>query len=570
MVVAMPYVQTMDRNQMMMCSMDAFVGADSVARVVDAFAEGLDLEALGFRKAGPAAEGRPAYDPKSLVKLYLYGSRKGIRSSRRLEEACGVNVEVMWLMGGTEPDFRTISDFRKDNVSCMRKVFHEFNDRVSRALPKGFKSVDGSKFHASNSKDNNFTANKLDDRIQWLNNRSDEYLRQLAEMDDADDGDMADGRFTKAELDAKLQEAAERLERYEAYRRYMEENGLSQLSLTDADAKLMKGRNGFVVAYNVQTATDSETHLIDDYRVTNQPTDHGLIGAAVSGRKGVGEIVEVVADKGYNDCDDMAACLENGIVPHVALPDGKDGYELEFPYEACAVDGETLQSRSAEDIRKCLRSGNVPDAYRDVIESIEVTEKRVCVGDAAGGERRSPYGSEEEMRGRAAEGYFVRDPERNIVYCPVGETLRQKCVKKSGDVRYANKPACRRCKHRGKCCKGGNEWREVDFGKDALEKPNRNWLAAEGRPEKRANARKRYEMKTVVKAILRPDRRKTDQRKCLSEHPFGTIKRALGADHYLLRGMRKVDGETALMCLGYNLGRAMSLLGFQKLMEVVA
>ena len=123
-----------------------------------------------------------------MIKLYLYGSRKKIRSSRNLAEACRLNVEVKWLMEGLEPDFRTISDFRKENIDCMKKIFHEFNRRISKFLEKGFVSVDGSKFQAVNSKDNNFTANKLDDRIRWLNQHTDEYLRQLAELDEKTEG----------------------------------------------------------------------------------------------------------------------------------------------------------------------------------------------------------------------------------------------------------------------------------------------------------------------------------------------------------------------------------------------
>lgn len=97
----------------------------------------------------------------------------------------------------------------------------------------------------------------------------------------------------------------------------------------------MKSKNSFIVAYNVQTSVDSETHMIKDYLVTNQVTDHGLIGATVAGIKENEEetVVEAVADKGYNEAGDMAACLEDGIIPHVILADGKDTHELEISYE---------------------------------------------------------------------------------------------------------------------------------------------------------------------------------------------------------------------------------------------
>ena len=119
----MPYVSGFGRNQLMCCSWDAFVDEESIARIIDAFVEHLDMKKYGVKAA--AVEGRPSYDPKSLYKLYIYGSRKGIRSSRKLAESCKVNLEVKWMTGGVEPDFRTISDFRKDNIdSCHgpRKV----------------------------------------------------------------------------------------------------------------------------------------------------------------------------------------------------------------------------------------------------------------------------------------------------------------------------------------------------------------------------------------------------------------------------------------------------------------
>ena len=189
------------------------------------------------------------------------------------------------MLGGVEPDFRTISDFRKDNITSLKKIFHEFNRRISGAIEWGFSSVDGSKFLACNSKDNNFTKNKLDDRIKWLNAHTDEYLRILNDMDEREDLEEETDKLTRESIEAKLKEARERLERYEGYQKLMEETGASQLSLTDADSKLMKNKNGFAVAYNPQTAVDSNTHLIHDFNMTNRVTDHGLLGSTLENIK---------------------------------------------------------------------------------------------------------------------------------------------------------------------------------------------------------------------------------------------------------------------------------------------
>ena len=563
----MPYVSGFDRDQMMCCSWDAFVDKESIARIIDAFVNHLDIGKYGVKPM--AVEGRPSYDPRSLYKIYIYGSRKGIRSSRKLAESCKVNLEVKWMTGGVEPDFRTIADFRKNNIDSLKEIFYEFNRRISGAVEWGFSSVDGTKIQANNAKDNNFTKNKLDDRIKWLNGHTDGYLRLLNEMDKQEEADEIPGELTRESLEDKLKEAQERLARYEGYQKLMEETGASQLSITDADAKLMKNKNGFAVAYNPQTAVDSETHLIRDFQMTNQVTDHGLLGSTMQGIKNSEpeKIIEVVADKGYEAAEDMVECLENGIIPHVITDDGKDGYDIEISYEEAETD---TASTEPEELKKALHAGKIPEVYAEVIQGMKVETVRRKVVDK-NRENSNVYGSPEEMQEKAKEGYFVRDPERNLVYCPAGEILRQKSIKKNGNIRYANKNACKHCPNRNKCYKGKGEWKEIDFSKDQLVKPCKGWLEAEGKkPEETKTGEKwHYEKRKVVKFILKPDKEKMNQRMCLSEHPFGTIKRAMGSTYFLLRGIRKVAGEFALFCLGYNLERAKNLLGFQKMMELM-
>lgn len=566
----MHYVKSFDRNQMMMTTWDSMVDSESTARLIDAFVDSLDLSKYGVKEI--ASEGRPPYDPRSLYKLYIYGSDNGIKSSRKLAKSCKVNVEVKWMLGGVEPDFRTIADFRKDNIDSLKKIFREFNKRISGAVEWGFTSIDGSKFAACNSKDNNFTKNKLDDRIKWLNGHIDEYLRILDDADRQDNLEDEPENLTKELIEEKLKEARERLAKYEDYQKIMEESGQSQMSLVDADAKLMKSKNGFTVAYNPQTAVDSNTHLIRDFQMTNQVTDHGLLDSTLEEvRKESDGIIETVADRGYESEEDMVKCLEEGIIPHVITDDGKDGYEIETDYQESDIDASSTEP---EELKKALHAGVIPDAYTEVISDMEVTVVRRKVSDEGDEdeEKASIYGTPEEMQERAKEGYFVRDPERNLVYCPNGEILRQKCVKKNGNIRYANKNACRHCPNRNKCYKGKNEWKEIDFTKDCLEKPCRDWLKAEGKtPDKNKTTKGKYhfEMKKIVKFFLKPNREKTAERMCLSEHPFGTIKRAMGFTYFLLKGMRKVTGEFALMCLGYNIKRAKNLIGFDKMMELM-
>ena len=183
----MPYVTSSDRNQLKMITLDSMVAEDSEARIIDAFVNYLDLEKLAVKKAVPAREGRPAYDPRDLLKLYIYGAQNDLRSSRKLAKACIVNIEIKWLVHGVEPDFRTISDFRKENHASLKKVFRAFNHLLQGQLDKEFLSVDGSKFFANNSKERNFTMNKLDERINWLTGHVEEYMRLLDQQDQEED-----------------------------------------------------------------------------------------------------------------------------------------------------------------------------------------------------------------------------------------------------------------------------------------------------------------------------------------------------------------------------------------------
>ncbi|RKI73120.1 transposase, partial [Clostridium sp. 1xD42-85] len=166
-------------------------------------------------------------------------------------------------------------------------------------------------------------------------------------------------------------------------------HNLTQISLTDPDCRLMKNKNGMDTAYNVQTAVDTETHLMMDYQMTNRNTDHGLMASTMEEiKKGAGdEIIEVLADKGYQQPEDMIECLEKGIIPNVILPDGQETYELEIEYEEKGCD---KSSKSTEEIKKCLHNGSVPDVYEEVIEKIEVVETKKKVVDEPA-EMAEPY-----------------------------------------------------------------------------------------------------------------------------------------------------------------------------------
>ena len=127
--LSMNYRQGTDRDQLQLLppSIEDYVHPQAPVRVIDAFVDDLDLAKLEFTKATPALTGCPAYDPRDLLKLYLYGYLHRVRSSRRLEAEATRNLEVMWLLRQQCPDFKTMADFRKDNVKSFKGVLREFN-----------------------------------------------------------------------------------------------------------------------------------------------------------------------------------------------------------------------------------------------------------------------------------------------------------------------------------------------------------------------------------------------------------------------------------------------------------
>ena len=565
----MAYKKGEDRRQRTLfpdCIED-YVGQDSPVRLMDAFVDSLDMGKLGFLRFVPADTGAPGYDPRDLLKLYVYGYYYEVRSSRKLARQCQINIEVMWLLSKLTPDFRTISDFRKDNKEAIEKTFREFNRFClsENLFSKNFVSIDGSKFKAVNAKDRNFTLNKLDDRIERLDQHIARYMEELDACDEEEGR-----RLTKEELEHKLEVCRERKELYEGYREQLEQSGGKQISLTDPDSRLMKANEGFCVGYNTQVAVDAGSHLIAGFAVTNNPTDHGQITSVAGDVKKDYDVpvLETTADKGYECPEDHANALANGIVPNVIQHDGGNTEEVRFDYHETAITDEQKASTNPGDLKACLEAGVVPDAYKDFLTDVEMMEEKSYVADVPDSDVLKM--TVEEMRAKAAGGYFVRDAERNLVYCPQGHILRQKTLKSSGMIRYCNKLACKQC--RNKCTTA--KFKEADFNKDKLiilakgYKPHTSDGSDNDR-SKPPRQKRTVEVKKVVKYVLHLDEKKMDQRKCLSEHPFGTLKRSLGQYYFLLKGFVKVTAEMALFCLSYNLRRAINMKGVPALVAAL-
>src|SRR3954469_4985520 len=181
------FVEEADRGQWTLLPecLDDFIDESNPVRVIDVFVEALDLAEMSFEGVEPAATGRPSYHPSVLLKLYIYGYLNRAQSSRRLEREAGRNLEVMWLTGRLAPDHKTIADFRKDNGAAIRKVCAQFVElcRKMGLLTKASVAIDGSKFKAVNSRDNNFTQGKIQRRQKQIEESVARYMSQLDTAD---------------------------------------------------------------------------------------------------------------------------------------------------------------------------------------------------------------------------------------------------------------------------------------------------------------------------------------------------------------------------------------------------
>ena len=302
--------------------LDDYVTEENPVRVVDVFIDGLNLSGLGF-KLEPAITGRPAYHPGTLLKLFIYGYLNRVQSSRRLEREAGRNVELMWLLGRLAPDFKTIADFRKNNVKAITQVCREFVVicRKLNLFTDSLIAIDGSKFKAVNNRNRNFTQAKIKLRLKQIDESIARYLGQIAT---ADRIELLKSSNKVERLEEKISRLKKEMSQLNKIQTQLKDAPDHQISLTDPDARSMatSGRGTGMVAYNVQTAVDNKNHLIVAHEVTNAGHDRTqLANMATQAKKAMGaNKITVVADRGYFSGEEIKRCEDNAIRTYLPKP----------------------------------------------------------------------------------------------------------------------------------------------------------------------------------------------------------------------------------------------------------
>ena len=308
-------------------SLDDQVEQSSIARIIDKVVDKIyQSEQASNEKEKEVSGvdrqvGRPEYSKRDLLKLYLYGYIYRIKSSRRLERECGVNIEVMWLMGKLSPDHWTISNFRKENQEQIKQVIKSFNKFL---LESGYLEgktivIDGTKLKANASSRGNMNIDELKERAEQTDDKITYYLEVFNKTDEYEE-EIEELQKEKKELERQIEQ--------------LKKENKKVYVKTDPDSNIIKTKEGKQAAYNVQISCDGKHKLIVATDVNSQANDFKqLKNMYESSKKMLGDRKpeEVIADAGYYVPEEIEQIeKEEKVSTYVApLPERKKG---EFQY----------------------------------------------------------------------------------------------------------------------------------------------------------------------------------------------------------------------------------------------
>ena len=478
------YIQAENRKQQMFFppSIDEYISSDNPVRAIDDYVELLDIKELGFKSNKNILDGRPAYSPKLLLKIYIYGYLNRIRSSRKLEREIQRNIELMWLCSNLKPSYKTISDFRRDNSKALKRVFREFTllckniDLISGDIV----AVDGAFLRANASKNQLLMKKTIEKDIKKIDERVEEYLKDLDYIDakEKKDKDLTPPSTTLDKLKAKKAKLDSEL-------KLLEELGITQYNQTDPDAKLMVKPAHNLMAYNTQIVVDSKWKFIVATDVSSKNNDNSKLHQMALKTKEIvnNDNMTLLADAGYYSAKEIDKCYKDNIDIYVPFSDN---------------------------------------------------EKR------------------QKDNGCFPHSKFIYNKDTDSYTCPNNQILTKQnapIVKENGTKSYiytTKRAICKACPLKDKCIPDNTSRKRVTH----LE-----YIQTITEHKEKMQTKEAKEM--------------MKKRASLAEHPFGTIKRALGWDHFLVRGLEKVSGENALIMFTYNFRRLLNILGITLFRELI-
>lgn len=327
MLNTMRYKEGFNKQQttLMPKCLDEYIPQDHMCRVIHAFTQNLDMNKLGYKYAQTNTTGNKPYNPKMMLNLYIYGYLHRIRSSRRLQAETTKNLEVMWLTDELTPDDKTIANFRSDNAIALKQTFRTFTlilnglDLYSKELV----ATDGVKFRANNSRKNNHNPTTIKTKIANIDKQINEHLNAIEKNDQQENKEEKKNQLNTEQRQDLIKKLKDKKVDFEKLLTQVEKDG--EISTVDPDARMMHSggdNRSLDVCYNTITTTDAKHKLIVDFKVTNQPNDSGSLHTMSEKAKEVMgvETFTNLADKGFYDGADIAACEADGVSCLVANP----------------------------------------------------------------------------------------------------------------------------------------------------------------------------------------------------------------------------------------------------------
>lgn len=422
------------RNQIYLFqhTLEELIESDNVVRFIDAYVESLDMAELGFRMH-ENSKGAPAYRPQVKLKIYIYGYFNRIRSSRLLETECERNKEMMWLVEGLRPDFKTIADFRKDNPKALKNVFKDFVFFCHKMglISMKILAVDGTKLRAQNGLHEVYRRERLEEIERVVEQGLERYFEEMEEVDRRQDNEGIHIRKEKViELTKRIQNLTRKREKLTAAKEFLEkhpqENAYSRI---DPDSRLQKDKGMVQPGYNAQSVVEGQNRLIVVAEVSNEQTDKRLLGTmvqqAILAKKclGIEEKSEIVADAGYfNETDVLAQEPSMRVTVPIAAegerPDSKEkkiwGQE-KFSYDP---EQDTWICPLGKQLRKIIhhpvadKNGRMTWKYKAEDTECAACPKRSCCTKGSKGRRLLV-----SVRHRELKAYFeeLENPERKAL-----------------------------------------------------------------------------------------------------------------------------------------------------------
>jgi transposase len=452
-------------------SIEEYVSNDDSVRAFDAFVEKLDFRELGIN-FNDKKEGNPEYEPRAMIKLFVYGCSYGIRSSRKLERACYHNISFIWLVGGLKPDHKTIAEFRRKNKKALAnilkqcaKICLELNLIDGNTL-----FVDGTKIRANASKDKNLTAEKAKKLLENIDGRIIQILDECERIDEFERNEnshikLREELVKKNVLKTKIEQAFKKLK----------ENKKTNINMTDEESSNMKSRQGLHAGFNGQIVVDGKNSLIVQSDVVIDNNDVKQFAPQIrAAEKNINKKCETCCgDAGYSNTDVLKELHDDGV--KVIVPTIKQASNKE------------IESFDKENF-KYISDGN----------------------------------------------YYI---------CPTGNKLKyRKFNPKKNHLVYQifDKKVCLECPNFGNCTKSKNG-RNISRLKneDTKQEIERIYSSTDGQ--------------MIYKL-----------RKQKIEHVFGHLKRNLGVNSFLLRGLDGVKAEMSIFATSFNISRMITLLGGAK------